>query len=78
MPALRLKIGSSQLDFPGWELTRRPGRVEEEVWTQERKPLAPEQELVLWPVRVPEVQRGLPWSEPARRRRDIERHRPFL
>ena len=53
MPALRLKIGSPQLDFPDWEQTRLLGRVEEEVWTEERKPLVPEQELVLWPVRVP-------------------------
>jgi hypothetical protein len=52
--------------------------MEEEVWTEERKPLVLEQELVLWPARVPEVQWGLPWSGQARRRRGIERHRPFL
>jgi len=73
-----LKIGSPRLDFPDWEQIRRQGPVEEEVWTEERKPLAPAQEPVLWPVRVPEVQRVLPWSEQARRRCGIERHRPFL
>ena len=72
-----MKIGSPPLDFQDWEQTRRLGRVEEEVWSEERKPLVPEQELALWPVRVPEVQRGLPWSERARRRCGIERHRPF-
>jgi hypothetical protein len=73
-----LKIGSPRLDFPDWEQTRRLGRVEEEAWTEERRPLVPEQKLVLWPVRVPEVQRGLQWSGQARRRCGIERHRPFL
>ena len=75
---LRLKIGSPRLDFPDWEQTRRLGRVEEEVWSEERKPLVPEQELVPWPARVQEVQRGPPWSGQARRRCGIERHRPFL
>ena len=73
-----MKIGLPQQDFPDWELTRRLGSEWERVWMEERKPLVPEQELVLWPVRVPEVQRELPWSGRARRRCGIERYRPFL
>jgi hypothetical protein len=47
-----LKIGSPRLDFPDWAQTRRLVRAEEEVWTEERKPLVLELELVLWPAQV--------------------------
>ena len=46
-----MKIGSPRLDFQDWEQTLRLGRVREEVWTEERKPLVPAQEPLLRPIR---------------------------